>query len=204
MSGASINKHADTANKSLFFKRWLANPLQMGSIIPSSATFSRLIAERVQFGPDEVVVELGAGTGTITRALLRAGVPAEKLVVVEIVPEMANHLRNIFPGVQVVCGDGFDLPRVLEQARAGRVGDVVCGIPLVMLPFPTQQKIVGAMLEASPGRGFLHLSYCITSPLPSAKLGLTGKRLAWTMKNFPPGGVWRFAPLNGAPVVGAG
>jgi len=205
MSGASIGEHRQTANKSLFFKRWLANPLQMGSIIPSSATFSRLIAERVQFAPDEVVVELGAGTGTITRALLRAGVPAEKLVVVEIVPEMAQHLREIFPGVQVVCGDGFDLPRVLEQAGAGRVGDVVCGIPLVMLPFATQQKIVGAMLGASPVRGFLHLSYCITSPLPSAKLGLSGKRLAWTVRNFPPGGVWRYAPLPApGPAAAAG
>lgn len=196
MSGASIGEHAQTANKSLFFKRWLANPLQMGSIIPSSATFSRLIAERVQYGPDEVVVELGAGTGTVTRALLHAGVPAEKLVVVEIVPEMAQHLREIFPGVKVVCGDGFELPRVLEQAGAGRVGDVICGIPLVMLPKPIKRKIVGAMLAASPVRGFLHLSYCITSPLSSAELGLTGKRLAWTMKNFPPGGVWRYAPLN--------
>ncbi len=195
---ASIGEHSETANKSLFFKRWLANPLQMGSIIPSSATFSRLIAERVQYGPDEVVVELGAGTGTVTRALLAAGVAPEKLVVVEIVPDMAAHLRNIFPGVHVVCGDGFELPRVLEQARAGRVGDVICGIPLVMLPFPTQQKVVGAMLEASPVRGFLHLSYCITSPLPSEKLGLTGKRLAWTMKNFPPGGVWRYAAVNPA------
>ena len=199
MSGARTGEHNQTANKSLFFRRWLANPLQMGSVIPSSATFSRLIAERVQFGADEVVVELGAGTGTVTRALLRAGVPAEKLVVVEIVPEMAQHLRQIFPGVQVICGDGFELPRVLEQAGAGRVGDVVCGIPLVMLPFPTQQKVVGAMLAASPVRGFLHLSYCITSPLPSAKLGLSGNRLAWTMRNFPPGGVWRYAPLQPGP-----
>jgi len=200
---ASSGEHGQTANKFLFFKRWLANPLQMGSIIPSSATFSRLIAERVQYGPDEVVVELGAGTGTVTRALLAAGIAPEKLVVVEIVPDMAAHLRTNFPGVNVVCGDGFELPRVLEQARAGRVGDVICGIPLVMLPFPTQQKIVAAMLEASPLRGFLHLSYCITSPLPSEKLGLTGKRLAWTMKNFPPGGVWRYAPINpSAPAAG--
>ena len=199
---ASVGEHGETANKALFFKRWLANPLQMGSIIPSSATFSRMIAERAQRAEDEVVVELGAGTGVITRALLRAGVPAEKLVVIEIVPDMAAHLRQALPGVQVVCGDGFELPRVLEQARAGRVGDVICGIPLVMLPFATQQKIVGAMLAASPVRGFLHLSYCITSPLPSEKLGLSGRRLAWTMKNFPPGGVWRYAPLTPAQTGG--
>jgi len=139
-----------------------------------------------------VVVELGAGTGTVTRELQAAGVPADKLAVVEIVPDMAQHLRQPFPGVQVICGDGFELPRVLEQAKAGRVGDVIRCLPLVMLPFETQQRVVAA----SPVRGFLHLSYCITLPLPTEKPGLTGKRLAWTMKNFPPGGVWRYAPLN--------
>ena len=109
---------------------------------------------------------------------------------------MAQHLRQTFPGVQVICGDGFELPRVLEQAKAGRVGDVIFDIPLVMLLFETQQRVVAAMLAASPVHGFLNLSHCITLPLPSEKLGLTGKRLAWTMENFPPGGVWRYALIN--------
>jgi phosphatidylethanolamine/phosphatidyl-N-methylethanolamine N-methyltransferase len=199
MSGASfsepdLNDHGSVANRGLFFRRWLANPLQMGSIIPSSATFSRMIAERAEHEGDEVVVELGAGTGVISRALLAAGVPAEKLILVEIVPEMAEHLRQALPGVRVICGDGFELPRVLQQAGAPPVGDVVCGIPLVMLPDAQQRRIVGAMMEASPRRGFLHLSYCVTSPLPRRKHGIIGGRQAWTWRNFPPGGVWRYRP----------
>lgn len=196
MSGFTLRHDRAATNAGLFFKRWLANPLQMGSIIPSSATFCRLIAERAEWDADEVVVELGAGTGVITRALLAAGVPAEKLLVVEIVPEMAEHLRASLPGVQVVCGDAFDLPQVLAAAGNPKVGDVVCGIPLVMLPADAQARIVGAMLAASPKRGFLHLSYCITSPLPKRRLGLKGGRLAYTVMNFPPGGVWRYAPAG--------
>ncbi len=183
-------------NAKLFFKRWLANPLQMGSIIPSSAAFSRLIAERAQWEGDEMVVELGAGTGVVSRALLAAGVPPERLLVVEIVPEMADHLRASLPGVKVVCGDAFELPEVLRAAGNPRVGDVICGVPLVMLPKDAQTKIVAAMLAASPKRGFLHLSYCITSPLPKALHGLKGGRLAYTFLNFPPGGVWRYAPAD--------
>lgn len=198
MSGASVSDHGSVANKGLFFKRWLANPLQMGSVIPSSATFSRMIAERAERAGDEVVVELGAGTGVISRALLAAGVPAHRLLLVEIVPEMAEHLRAALPGVRVVCGDGFELPRVLEQAGAPPVGDVVCGIPLVMLPAEQQARIVGAMMQASPRRGFLHLSYCVTSPLPRRKLGIEGERQAWTWRNFPPGGVWRYRPAQQA------
>ncbi|MCS6890289.1 MAG: methyltransferase domain-containing protein [Rhodovarius sp.] len=199
MSGIIIGKdreHRSISNAGLFFRRWLANPLQMGSIIPSSPTFCRLIAERVERDPHEVVVELGAGTGVVSRALLAAGIPADKLLLVEIVPDMAEHLRRMLPGVRVVCGDAFELPKVLAEAGNPPVGDVVCGIPLVMLPAEQQRRIVSAMLEASPRRGFLHLSYCITSPLPKRRLGLTGGRLAYTWRNFPPGGVWRYAPAR--------
>src|SRR3712207_4025064 len=103
MSGLTASGHGDrrqATNAALFFKRWLANPLQMGSIIPSSPSLCNRIAALVSRGPEEVVLELGAGTGVVSRALLAAGVPAERLVVVEIVPEMAGHLREVLPGVK--------------------------------------------------------------------------------------------------------
>ncbi|MDO8276140.1 MAG: hypothetical protein Q7T22_11610, partial [Serpentinimonas sp.] len=50
----------------VFFRRWLANPLQMGSIIPSSAALGKLVAAAVRSGPEGMVLELGAGTGAIT------------------------------------------------------------------------------------------------------------------------------------------
>jgi phosphatidylethanolamine/phosphatidyl-N-methylethanolamine N-methyltransferase len=49
------------ANPAMFFRRWLANPLQMGSVIPSSAALSRRIVLHTRRVGDEVVLELGAG-----------------------------------------------------------------------------------------------------------------------------------------------
>ena len=77
------------ANPAMFFRRWLANPLQMGSVIPSSAALCQRLVRHTRRAPDEAVLELGAGTGVISRALLEGGVPPERLIVVEIVPEMA-------------------------------------------------------------------------------------------------------------------
>ena len=62
---ARTGDHSQTANKSLFFRRWLANPLQMGSIVPSSPVLCGRIARQIRRAPDEFVVELGAGTGVI-------------------------------------------------------------------------------------------------------------------------------------------
>jgi phosphatidylethanolamine/phosphatidyl-N-methylethanolamine N-methyltransferase len=121
-------------------------------------------------------------------------VPAHKLTVVEIVPEMAQFLREALPGVNVVCGDAFDLKNALPEHLHERIGTAICGIPLVLLPLERQKAFVEAVESVAPGRGFLLYSYCITSPLPYGQLGLAAKRLAWTPLNFPPASVWRYRP----------
>ena len=119
------------ANAGLFFRRWLANPLQMGSIVPSSPSLCRLLVKHAAT-PDGLVLELGAGTGVISRALLDAGLPARRLVVVEIVPDMADHLRAVLPGARVEQGDARELPTLLQDLDT-RIGAVICGVPLVLL-----------------------------------------------------------------------
>lgn len=188
--------HDQVKNTSLFLRRWLANPLQMGSIIPSAPALCRAIARQVRRAEDEVVVELGAGTGVISRALLDSGVPPERLVVVEIVPDMAEHLRGTLPHVNVIQGDAFNLADALPPALHGKVGTAICGIPLVLLPIEQQARFVAAVESVAPGKGFLLYTYCITSPLPYRRLGLTAKREAWTPLNLPPASVWRYQPAR--------
>lgn len=192
----AAGSHGQVRNTGLFLRRWLANPLQMGSVVPSSPALCRRIAALVTRGEDEVVVELGAGTGVISRALLAAGVPPERLVVVEIVPDMADHLRRVLPGVNVIEGDAFDLARALPRQWHGKVGTAICGIPLVMLPLAQQRRFVDAVESVAPGKGFLLYTYCITSPLPYRKLGLAARRDAWTPLNLPPASVWRYQPIR--------
>lgn len=194
MSGATAGgeQRRTVANAALFFRRWLANPLQMGSVAPSSPALCRRIAALATRGPGEAVLELGAGTGVVSRALLDAGVPPERLLVVEIVPDMAEHLRRALPGVDVLCGDAFDLARVVPERWHGRIGTAICGIPLVLLPVAEQRRFVQAVESVAPGRGFLLYTYCITSPLAHRRLGLAARREAWTARNLPPASVWRY------------
>jgi 16S rRNA A1518/A1519 N6-dimethyltransferase RsmA/KsgA/DIM1 with predicted DNA glycosylase/AP lyase activity len=62
------------------------------------------IVERLDPQPGEVVVELGAGAGTIAAALRRV-VAARDLVLVELDPGLADGLRRSFPGVRVEGAD---------------------------------------------------------------------------------------------------
>lgn len=180
------------AGVGLFLRRWARNPLQMGSVVPSSPALGRAIARHSRWDGGASVLELGAGTGAVSRALLAAGLPPERLVVVEIVPEMAAHLREALPGVRVVTGDAFALPSILPAGL--RLGTVICGIPLVLLPLERQRALVEAVEAVAPGLGFLLYTYCATSPLPWRKLGLGARREAFTPWNLPPASVWRYRP----------
>jgi phosphatidylethanolamine/phosphatidyl-N-methylethanolamine N-methyltransferase len=182
------------ANALLFFRRWLANPLQMGSIVPSSPALCRRVVAQTVANPDQIVVELGAGTGVISQALIASGLAPERLFVVEIVRDMADHLRATLPGVRVIEGDARRLPQLIPTELHGRIGTVVVGIPLVLLPLAEQRRFIDAIEAVAPGVGFVLYSYCVTSPLPWKKHGLTPRREAWTPLNFPPASVWRYRP----------
>jgi hypothetical protein len=89
------HRGSHVANPAMFFRRWLANPLQMGSVVPPSASLRDRIVRLIRRAADEAVVEPGAGTGVISTALLRSGLPPERLIVVEIVPDMVGHAAVI-------------------------------------------------------------------------------------------------------------
>src|SRR5579863_6497914 len=123
----SLNGRRDwsAADPGLFFRRWLTNPLRTGSVVPSSAALCARIVRQTRRAPDEAVLELGAGTGVISRALLASGVPADRLFVVEIAPDMAAHLRGALPGARVIEGDARHLPELLPPEWQGRIGTVI-------------------------------------------------------------------------------
>jgi phosphatidylethanolamine/phosphatidyl-N-methylethanolamine N-methyltransferase len=182
----------------LFVRRFLAQPLAVAACLPSSPAFSRAIARHLQGSRNDYVLELGAGTGSVTRALRAAGVPEDRLVLVEIDPEMADYLRHAFPKAHVIAGSVFDLPDALPQEVADKIGDVVCGVPLALFTLEEQKRLTGLMLDLlPPGRSFLMLTYRPAAPIPGPRLGLTGKRLETVLLNVPPGSVWGYA-RNGA------
>jgi len=177
----------------VFFKSWLANPLVMGSIVPSSIGLRKLVTKNTTCTPDQIVVEFGGGTGAITRALLEAGVPAQRVWSIEIDPELASFLHQTYPDVNVIHGDCREIETFIGPDLVGKVGTIVVGIPMVMLPIDLQKDIIAAIFRVLPEGGrFLLYTYCATSPLDMKKLGLKGKRLGWTPRNFPPASVWGY------------
>ncbi|MBI1244723.1 MAG: methyltransferase domain-containing protein [Alphaproteobacteria bacterium] len=179
----------------LFFRRWLANPMKVGAVLPSSPQLARLLAKQARPGPDQCIVELGPGTGPVTKALLANGIPAERLFVVEIDPKLCEYLRREFPNVSVIQGDARNLKALLPAEWVGKVACVVSGIPMLPLPVEVQRGLTRAAFDVmAPGGQIVQYTYSPASPIKTKALGLIGRRMGIAMLNFPPAWVWGYLP----------
>jgi phosphatidylethanolamine/phosphatidyl-N-methylethanolamine N-methyltransferase len=84
-----------------FFKGWIDKPKAVGSIVPTSTIAARRMASVVNPDSGLPVLELGPGTGVITRAILARGVKPENLYSIEYSNDFVRHLTAQFPGVNI-------------------------------------------------------------------------------------------------------
>lgn len=183
----------------LFFRQWLRNPAGTASIAPSGRQLASLMTRQV---PDAAsrVIELGAGTGALTRALLARGLSTEQLLVLELNETLHGHLSEHFPEVNVVCGDAADLTGILAGsgfAGVGEVDAVVSSLGLLNMPKEVQRSIIASALSVlRPGAPFIQFTYSPVPPLSAALrsefgLGVHRAGLAW--RNLPPATVFVFS-----------
>jgi phospholipid N-methyltransferase len=140
-----------------FFQAFMKSPRVVASVIPSSAFLKRRIIEAAHLPDAQVVVELGAGTGGTTRALLQALGPAGRLIAIE-------RTADFLPGLEAIDDERLELVHgcassIIEQlASRGYEGAdaVVSGIPFSTMPAELCQKIAGAIHHAlKPGGRFV-------------------------------------------------
>lgn len=177
----------------LFLSSFAAAPLKVGSITPSGRALGRAMAAAL---PDEysVCVELGGGTGSLTSALLAAGVPSQRLIVIERDHKLVTHLRKRFPRVLVVEGDAQHLRQILAEAGVNHVDAVISGLPLRSLPGSVTRNITNEVFSALGEGGVLvQFTYWGEPPVPddvTNRHQVDGKMIGRVWRNMPPANVW--------------
>lgn len=185
----------------------LTNPGPIGAAAPSSPALARRIARSLPSAGDGLVVELGAGTGAVTDELLKHGIAPDRLVPVELSPNMVRHLRKRFPAVRVLGGDAVQLGRLLREslpARGPRVRHIVSSLPLRSLPVGVVARIVREVRRLLPDDGmFVQYTYNIGCRCfrPLAEFERISSSVVWL--NLPPARVDVFRARQPAGVARA-
>ena len=184
-----------TNEAQLFLRQLLTNPRQVSAIAPSSPRLARAMAEGL--GPRSGrVVEFGPGTGRLTEAILAAGVAPRDLTLFEMNEDFVHHLRQRFPGVEVVHGPAQMAPQTVQPG----VAKVISGLPLLSMPPALRESIVGAAFAVlAPGGAMVQFTYGQQPPLPAESLERLGLRVSAGVKvwrNLPPARIFRFHRLT--------
>jgi phosphatidylethanolamine/phosphatidyl-N-methylethanolamine N-methyltransferase len=143
---------------SLFLGKFLRQGTAIASLAPSSPWLARTTVRNVDWERSRVLVELGAGTGPITRVLAERAHPDCKVVVLERDPDFSRLLRGRFegrPNLDVVEGDCRDLAAILADRGIGRADAIISGLPVPSFPEGLRRELFRVVRARPRPRGLV-------------------------------------------------
>lgn len=174
-----------------FFKGWIDKPKAVGAIVPTSSVTSRRMASVIDTASGLPVLEVGPGTGVITKAILARGIKPENLYTVEYSANFVRHLRKLYPQVNVIEGDAFNLDDALGDKRDTIFDCVISAVPLLNFPIERRVAYLEDLLDRIPaGRPVMQITYGPLSPIPAGRGDYSVKHFDFIMRNIPPAHLW--------------
>lgn len=176
-----------------FIRGMMDKPKTVGAIMPTSVHTARRMASAVDPQSGLPVLELGPGTGVITRAILERGIAPERIYSVEYSDDFIAHLHLAYPGVQFIHGDAFDLETTLAHLGEQRFDTAISGLPLLNFPMHQRVKLLESLLDRlPPGRPVVQFSYGPVSPIVAQPDRYRIKHFDFIVRNIPPAQIWHY------------
>ena len=176
----------------VFLKEAISNPKEVGAGCPSSSYLANTMAKEIVSKSDDYILELGGGTGTITRALLQQGITSDRLIVIERSPTLVLLLRKKFPNVRVIQGDASQLDKLLG-INFGKISAVVSSLPLRSLPKECVFNIKQQINKVLDKDGlFVQFTYDLRLPSSFQGQKFLSKNTQVVWRNLPPARVDTF------------
>lgn len=113
--------------------RFLTSPKSIGSIVPSSKFLVHALVDPIPWDKIETVVELGGGTGAVTREIQKRMAPNTKAIIFENDPILSKQLRVRFPHFGH-AEDAEQMRYVLQSNGIKKVDAIISCLPFANFP----------------------------------------------------------------------
>lgn len=187
-----------------FFRSWIENPLKTGAVSPSGPALASKMASYLQPIVGRKVVELGPGTGAVTKAIFDRGIRHKDMIALEYSRDFCRLLQARYPGLDVLEGDAYALKTELESHLGSEsggldftLGGIVSSLPLLTRPDPVRERLLKDALELlRPGDPFIQFSYSLAPPVRPGCGTISLTHSDWIWRNLPPARVWVYRKLH--------
>lgn len=185
-----------------FLRGWTRDPMAVGLPFASSPWTAKRLAQTALEaaipggGP---VLELGAGTGPVTKALIEAGCPPEQIIVVEQDSELCRTLEQRLAGVRVLQANALAMGDIRQRARVQSVSVVLSGLPMrIIAPEAQARCYTAAFALMPPGGSIIQYTYGFRSPVDAEEMPeLDARFVGRELRNVPPMGIWSYRLSHG-------
>jgi phospholipid N-methyltransferase len=175
----------------IFARKFARKGTAIAAIGPSGSLMCNAMTRHIDFSKPGVIVEIGAGTGAITREITRNLRPHHRFISVEIDDDFAEILQSRFPQVEVIRGDATNLEEPLRRLGVQRVQYVFSGLATPHLPLRGQiglHRWLHRMLD--PSGTYMQITF-----VPRIYHGYYQRHFRHVhytpiWRNIPPGGVF--------------
>lgn len=201
---STVHKTEKTAPASLkfgmkenlqFLQAFLKNPAKVGAIAPSSPELAQTMISGLSPDKDNIILELGVGTGAITKFVRTIVSDRDSYLGLELDPKLYETLQAAYPDLRIVNGNACDANKIHKESGLGKVKYVVCCLPFVSLPKSVAEQIYDQIdLFMNDGCTLRLFQYAHGYYLPPAlklrermrNLYGKSKRSPLVLKNVPP------------------
>lgn len=159
----------------------------VGTVIPSSQMSAIKMTRPVDFDKAKIIVELGGGTGVITKEILRRMDKTAKLFVFETNPNFAKTLNNLKDErLTVLEESAVKAVECLGSMNIKQVDYVISTLPLAMMDEETNEKVLDVVSQIlRPSGRYVQIQYSLISK-NRIKQRFPKFRIDFTLLNFPP------------------
>ncbi len=125
-----------------FLQAFLKNPLKVGAIAPSSPELAAEMLQGITPDEDNIVLELGVGTGAITKFLQEVIPNKDAYLGIELDRDLVDNLHSNFHDMNIICGNAAEAYSIHQNSGLGKVRYVVCCLPFVSLPKEISESVL--------------------------------------------------------------
>lgn len=172
-----------------FLLRFLHNPKQIGSIIPSSRFLAEKMIHPIPWKDIHAMAELGAGTGAITR-YIEACIPiTAQVLLFEMDAKMREDLQLTYSNFECHA-NANSLTRIMDYKGIAHLDCIISGLPFFNFSPELRESLLNQINQAlKPGGMFIAFQYSLQmKKLLSAQFVI--EHIDFTPLNVPPAFVY--------------
>lgn len=178
----------------LFTSKYFKQRRRIGTISPSSVAIARAACKYINPMQPQTIIELGAGTGAITRVALNQMHPDSVLIAIESDEEFYAVLKTHCPRAKILLADVRDIKEQLDKININTIDYMISCVPII--PSTLVKTLDAFQRFAKNDAHFIQVSLVPWYYLKFYRQFFINVNFQFVFKNLPPAGVYFCSEIN--------